>query len=158
MYDAGKILIGLIIFLGFFTSPFWYDNFNNEATKTPDIVLPTRENQKGCVEGIEYMRSNHMILLNNWRQGVVREGKTTYLSSTGKKFDMSLEKSCLNCHSNASQFCNQCHNYLDVSLTCWSCHQEPGDQKSFQANLKMMPSHSDMSELAVKSQRPENMQ
>ncbi len=158
MYDAGKIIIGLILFVGFFTSPFWYDNFNSKATQTPDIVIPANESQTQCVESFEYMRSNHMILLNNWRQEFVREGKTTYLSSMGKKYDISLEKSCLGCHPNTSQFCDQCHNYLDVSLTCWSCHQEPGDQKSFQMNLSMMPSHPDMSGLAVKSQKAENVQ
>jgi hypothetical protein len=126
MYDSGKIIIGLIIFVGLFTSPIWYDlSQGKEALKEPTLILPTNENQKECIRSTEYMRSYHMEMLNDWRYEVVREGKRSFVSSTGKTFNMSLTKTCLNCHSDKAQFCDQCHNYVGVSPYCWECHLEP---------------------------------
>jgi hypothetical protein len=125
MYDTGKIITGLVIFVGLFTSPIWYDLLNgNAALKQPDLVFPSKENQKLCVADSNYMITNHMTLLNDWRYEVVRQGKRTYTSEYHKNFDMSLTKTCLNCHSNAAQFCDQCHNYIGVSPYCWDCHSE----------------------------------
>lgn len=132
MYDSGKIILGLILFVGLFTSPFWYDSLTNKALQKPDLILPARDNQQQCVESVEYMRSNHMILLNEWRDDFVRKGVTIYTSSTGKKYEISLEKSCLGCHSNTTQFCDRCHSYLAVNLTCWSCHTEARNLNSLQ--------------------------
>ena len=129
MYDSGKIIFGVIIFVGLFTSPFWYDAVNNAGEK-PDIILPAEENQKECVESTEYMRANHMVLLNEWRQKAVRENEITYISTAGKSYNINLKKTCLNCHSNTSQFCDRCHNYMDVSPYCWDCHIEPQNPES----------------------------
>jgi hypothetical protein len=119
MYDSGKIIIGLIIFVGLFTSPIWYDLSRGKAAlQKPVLTLPSKENQKECVASAEYMREDHMVLLDDWRYEVVRK------SANGKSYNMSLEKSCLNCHSNPSQFCDQCHNYVGVSPYCWDCHTE----------------------------------
>jgi [DsrC]-trisulfide reductase subunit J len=125
MYDKGKILIGLIIFIGLFTSPIWYDLLNGKtALKKPELTLPSKESQKLCVADSVFMRANHMVLLNDWRYEVVRKGKRAYMPDDHKSFDMSLTKTCLNCHSNASQFCDQCHSYVGVSPYCWDCHSE----------------------------------
>ena len=125
MYDKGKIILGLIIFVGFFTFPIWYDLANGKAAlKEPVLVFPSKENQKECVADTQYMRTKHMILLNDWRYEVVRNGKRIYVSSTHKDFNMSLNKTCLNCHSNASEFCDKCHTYIGVSVYCWDCHVE----------------------------------
>jgi hypothetical protein len=126
MYDSGKIITGLIIFVGLFTSPIWYNLYQGkEALKEPNLILPTKENQKECIRSNKYMRSYHMEMLNDWRYEVVREGKRSFVSSTGKTFNMSLTKTCLNCHSDKAQFCDQCHNYVGVSPYCWECHLEP---------------------------------
>ena len=126
MYDSGKIITGLIIFVGLFTSPIWYDISNGkEALKEPNLILPTKDNQKECIRSTDYMRSYHMEMLNDWRFEVVREGKRNFVSSNGKTYDMSLTKTCLNCHSNKAQFCDQCHNYVGVTPYCWECHLEP---------------------------------
>jgi [DsrC]-trisulfide reductase subunit J len=124
MYDSGKIIIGIIVFVGLFTSPFWYDA-NSKAGARPDIVLPTNGNQKECIESAAFMRSNHMVLLNVWRHNFVRENIVTYKASDSKEFNISLTKTCLNCHSNTSQFCDRCHDYMDVSPYCWDCHIKP---------------------------------
>ena len=131
MYDAGKIIVGLIIFVGLFTSPIWYDLANGKtALQEPKLILPQKPDQKECVENTEFMRTNHMVLLNDWRNEVVREGKRTFVSNDHKTFDMSLSETCLNCHSNTSQFCDQCHNYMGVSPYCWDCHIETNKPES----------------------------
>jgi len=125
MYNSGKILIGIIVFLILFTSPIWYDLVIGNPTIKPSLVLPTGEDQKECVMSAEYMRDNHMELLNVWRDDAVRMGNRTFTTSSGKKFEMSLTKTCLGCHSNKAEFCDQCHNYLGVSPYCWECHVDP---------------------------------
>jgi hypothetical protein len=132
MYDSGKIIIGLIVFVGLFTAPFWYDVSNHKAIEKPNIILPASENQKECIENTAYMRSNHMVLLDTWRYEVVREGKRIYKAGDGKEFKMSLTKTCLNCHSNATQFCDTCHDYMDVSPYCWDCHIKPKQPENMQ--------------------------
>ncbi len=82
------------------------------------------EDQKECVNTAEYMRTSHMDLLNDWRDKVVREN-IRFTSINGKKTEMSLTKTCMSCHSNKEQFCDQCHNYLEVTPYCWDCHVEP---------------------------------
>ncbi len=125
MYDSGKIIIGLIIFTALFTSPFWYNiSEGKEAIKAPQLVLPSNKNVKTCVNTTEFMRTRHMVLLNNWRYEVVRLAKRTYLSADQKEFNMSLTGTCLNSHSNSSQFCDRCHSYMAVSPYCWDCHTE----------------------------------
>jgi len=130
MYDSGKILVGIFIFIGLFTSPIWYDLSNGESANKPNIILPVDENIKECVASTEYMRASHMDLLNEWRDEVVRKDNRIYISPTGKEFEMSLTKTCTNCHSNKAEFCDKCHNYLDVTPYCWDCHVEPPKTES----------------------------
>ncbi len=126
MYDAGKIITGLIIFIALFASPIWYDAISGkEALKQPELILPSRADQKECVLSAEYMRSNHMELLNDWRFRVVRQGERKFITAGHKTVDMSLSKTCFNCHTNTTQFCDRCHNYVGVSPYCWECHTEP---------------------------------
>lgn len=125
MYDAGKILIGIILFIILVTSPIWYDLAFGNPTAKPKLVLPTGEEQKECVMSTEYMRHNHMELLNVWRDDVVRKGNRTFTTASGNKFEMSLTNTCLSCHSNKAEFCDQCHNYLGVNPYCWECHVDP---------------------------------
>ena len=125
MYDSGKILLGLLIFIGLFTFPIWYDLASGKAVNKPNVILPTNEDIKECVASTEYMRESHMDLLNEWRDLVVREEKRIYTSPSGKEFEMSLSNTCTNCHSNKEQFCDRCHDYLGVTPYCWNCHVEP---------------------------------
>ncbi len=92
MYDSGKIIAGLIIFVGLFTSPFWYDTSNGKALERPQLVLPSNPNQQVCVADSEFMRCDHMVLLNDWRSQVVRDGKTDYMSNTGKEIRNEIYK------------------------------------------------------------------
>jgi hypothetical protein len=125
MYDAGKIIVGIVVFVVLATSPLWFNMLTAETPEVPELKLPTNGSTE-CVEATEYMRSEHMDLLNQWRDEVVREGARDYVStSTGKTFDMSLSRTCMDCHANKAEFCDACHTYMAVSPYCWDCHVEP---------------------------------
>ncbi|QGP90712.1 hypothetical protein MGLY_00210 [Neomoorella glycerini] len=132
MNDSRYIITGLIVFIVLVTFPFWA-NAGKAAPPAPAPSLDTPAIQqlpeKQCVEATAYMRTDHMKLLDEWRTRVVREGKRIYVASNGKEYEMSLEKTCLQCHSSKAQFCDQCHNYLDVQPDCWTCHIEPKESK-----------------------------
>ena len=125
MYDAGKIVAGIAVFVVLATSPLWYNALSAAPPDRPVLQLPTNGSTE-CVESTEYMRANHMDLLDTWRDTVVREDTRTYTSEmSGKDFTMSLSDTCLDCHSKKEQFCDACHTYSAVSPYCWDCHVIP---------------------------------
>ncbi len=122
MYDSGKIITGIIVFLIIMTFPLWYNMAIGDPSVKPDIKLPEAEGKAECVKSASYMRTFHMDLLNDWRDEVVREGGRFFTTAGGKKYEMSLSNTCIDCHSNKADFCDQCHNYLAVDPYCWDCH------------------------------------
>ncbi len=124
MYDLGKIGIGIIIFLALALFPV-YSNFGKEVKK-PEPKIDTPEIQKmvdkKCVESKEFMRAGHMQLLNDWRDSALREGDRLYIGENGKEHHISLQNSCMKCHSNKKKFCDECHSYAAVNPYCWDCH------------------------------------
>ena len=125
MYDAGKVLGGLVIFLVLVTSPLWFNALSDAPADVPEMQKPLNGSTQ-CVEATDYMRASHMDLLNEWRDVVVREGTRDYVSDlSGATFDMSLSRTCMDCHSNKAEFCDTCHDYMAVSPYCWDCHVEP---------------------------------
>jgi hypothetical protein len=126
MSDKGVIVVGLIIFVGLVTFPFWYTRTaaGGDTLAAPDVELPTDATQ--CVEDKPFMIAHHMELLNQWRDAVVRQGEAEYTSRAfGTHYEMSLTRTCLRCHSNGQTFCDRCHTYADVHPRCWDCHVEP---------------------------------
>ncbi|MGB9771437.1 MAG: sulfate reduction electron transfer complex DsrMKJOP subunit DsrJ [Candidatus Kapaibacteriota bacterium] len=128
LYDGWKIITGLIVFAAFFTLPIWLNLFSAQSKVKPRLVYPIDARQ--CVEDKDYMNHYHMDLLNFWRDSVVRMNiryivrNGNFLTHNGEKLEMSLTRACLKCHSNKAEFCDQCHNYLDVKPYCWDCHVE----------------------------------
>ncbi len=127
MNDKKWIITGLIIFILIFTFPLWYNHL--KAAPAPELKLTDKAKAaKECVAPKEYMRVEHMQLLDVWRENVVRGGERIYLSSNGKEFNMSLTNTCLDCHSEKAEFCDKCHNYASVSPYCWDCHIDPKEK------------------------------
>ena len=142
MHDKGKILLGLVIFFGILSFPFWFtvasgnagyaphdtEEFKAELEKAKARAVALGKGEE-CVLETQEMIPKHMELLNAWRDEAVREGGRTHVREMddGKKYeyDKSLTRTCLDCHSNKSQFCNQCHDYLGVDPFCWDCHVDP---------------------------------
>jgi len=123
MFNKGLITIGLIVFVAVVTSPFWLNL--GKATPAPVLVLTEKAKAAGtCVRDTEYMRGQHMQLLDVWRDSVVRDGNRVYVNADGESYTMSLTNTCLDCHSNKTEFCDRCHNYASVTPYCWDCHIE----------------------------------
>jgi len=123
MRDKGKIMIGLVIFLILITFPVWYNVAKGKATYVPELQKPATATE--CVRDTEYMTANHMDLLNQWRDLVVREGKRMDVDMHGNPVEMSLTRTCLDCHSDKAEFCDKCHDYMSVDPYCWDCHVDP---------------------------------
>ncbi|MCC6347017.1 MAG: sulfate reduction electron transfer complex DsrMKJOP subunit DsrJ [Nitrospirales bacterium] len=128
MYDSGKILIGLVVFIGIVAFPFLYNIGTAVGKPEPRLDTPAileMGDKKQCVESKEFMRAEHMRLLNEWRDAAVRDGNRLYTGKNGMKFDISLQNTCMKCHSNKQEFCDRCHTYVDVKPYCWDCHVAP---------------------------------
>ena len=121
IYNAKVVIPVLLLFVGLLTYPLWQGGTNER----PELQKPAKGTH--CVESAEWMRANHMQLLDQWRHEVVREQKRTYTSTTGETYNKSLSETCLDCHQSKEQFCDQCHEYASVKLVCFNCHLNPED-------------------------------
>ena len=119
MHDKGKVIGVLLVFVVFVTFPIWYGA--TQPFEAP--AAPTVAGGKTCIESTEFMRTEHMVLLDNWRDSVVREGDRWYTATDGKKHKKSLTTTCLGaCHGTHVQFCDGCHEKAGVAADCWTCH------------------------------------
>ena len=121
MNKSKGVIIGIIVFLAVVTFPFVYNR--GKAAPAPEVVLTERAKTAGqCVRSKDYMQREHMKVLDLWRHTVSRNGERIYVNLQGKKFNMSLSNTCLDCHSNKTEFCDRCHEYASVRPYCWDCH------------------------------------
>ncbi len=126
MYNSGKIIPGLIIFVLFVTIPIWYNH--GDAGDPPQVELP--KDVKNCVRPASEMRSSHMQLLNVWRDEVLRDGDRATFELEGKQYQKSLMLTCMDCHKSKEKFCDACHEYVAVKPYCWDCHLTPTEAAS----------------------------
>jgi hypothetical protein len=93
------------------------------ASGVPKPVIQKAKGDK-CVEDTDYMRRNHMKLLNHHRDKTMHEGIRTRQHSL---------KNCIDCHASPDasgketvlgkdHFCQSCHSYAAVSIDCFQCH------------------------------------
>ena len=124
MYKGGRIIAFAALFCLAVLSPFIVNLAN--AAPAPETSLDTpainAQQTKECVASTEYMKDNHMQLLYEWRNDVVRDGSREYESASGQVYEKSLDGTCLECHSNREEFCDSCHDYASVDPYCWDCH------------------------------------
>lgn len=119
--------IGLAVFLALASYPFWHAA--GKAMSGPELdletpairALPVRQ----CIAPIAEMKTRHMQILDEWRTEVVRNGRRTFTTSDGRRFEMSLTGTCMKCHSSKERFCDRCHDYAAVKPKCWDCHNVP---------------------------------
>jgi hypothetical protein len=121
MYNKGTIIPGLIIFVLFVTFPLWFNAFSTAASTVPKPELPPG-GEKACIAPAAEMRANHMVLLNEWRDDVLRDGDRVTVTADGKEYRKGLQMACMQCHSNKEKFCDSCHEYASVKPYCWDCH------------------------------------
>lgn len=129
MQKKTNIVIGIAAFLLLVTVPFWSAIFTAGQGGSPELSYDTPAINAmvdpQCIEDVDYMRANHMNLLNDWKVQVVREGNRIYIASDGTEYLASLQNTRFECHSNYEDFCLECHTYSNVTPTCWECHVEP---------------------------------
>ena len=127
MYNKFQVLTGLAIFVLFVTFPIWYNH--GQANEPPVPEKPKGATE--CVLPVEQMRSEHMQLLNEWRDEVIRTGDRSFdIKASGKKYQRSLQKTCMQCHTSKKRFCDSCHDYSSVSPYCWDCHLVPDEDNA----------------------------
>lgn len=125
--SKNAIISGLVVFVVAALFPFWFNLTGPEAAPEPELSARAKAAEKCVLEKYD-MRANHMSLLDEWRDSVVRTGDRRYKGVNGKEFGMSLstgENSCLGCHEDKAKFCDKCHNYASVAPYCWECHTNP---------------------------------
>ena len=135
MSDKPIIVAGLAVFIVVVTFPVWYTLGFSEDPSPPNLEIP----QGKCVKDAEWMRANHMNLLKEWRNDMVREADKSQIEINGEKYEKSLTKGCMICHVNRQTFCYECHKYTNAvqllplrgsettqrGIRCWNCHIEP---------------------------------
>ena len=142
IYNKFMIFIGLAAFVILATSPLWLNAGRSVLAPQPKLDTPAIQQlaakDKHCVLPTEEMRAYHMQLLITWRDQVVRTGNRIWVSPSGQKYEPSLSNTCLGCHSNKKDFCDQCHNYVALTPNCWGCHLDKpaGAKKMAQAEVK----------------------
>lgn len=123
MSERARIGAGVAVLLVVLSLPAWYALGRPADATPPELEMP--RDSANCVEDVAFMRANHMALLNEWRNAVVRRGERLYTSASGEQRVMSLTGTCMGCHTNRERFCTRCHEYSGVRPTCWNCHIEP---------------------------------
>ena len=94
----------------------------SKASGAPQPVITKAVKGEQCVEPNDFMRRNHMKVLDGHRDKTVIEGIRT------KKYSL---KECINCHASETtgsvaaakdDFCVSCHSYAAVKIDCFDCH------------------------------------
>ncbi len=125
MYDKGKIIPGLIVFVLIAVSPIIYNRGN--AGHVPNPEKP--KNAKECVRPVAEMRESHMQMVIDWRTDVIRDnGAREAVTAGGVKYVRSLQLGCMKCHTSKQKFCDECHKYASVEPYCWDCHIAPEEK------------------------------
>jgi hypothetical protein len=135
-YNAKNIFTGLAVFLILILLPL-VPNLGKtipppqRQLDTP-VIKKLAEKDRKCIMPTDWMRANHMQMLIDWRDNVVRTNEKgapngRYMETPdGRKFLASLTNTCMDCHSNKAEFCDRCHNYVAVAPNCWGCHLTEG--------------------------------
>ena len=95
------------------------------ATEPAWLPKPARGQGEKCVAETDWMRRNHMTVLNHQRDDTVHQGVRT------RRFSL---KGCIDCHAvkgadakpvtvaSPQHFCRTCHDYAAVRVDCFECH------------------------------------
>ena len=125
--SKGLPLTVVIVFVVVMLAPVWMNLSGGMAKKPVPEILDSIKG-KECVRSPQWMRANHMQLLDEWRDEVVRESDRDDVYKE-KHTDKSLTRTCMKCHENKKNFCDRCHTYASVKPYCWTCHVEPKEKR-----------------------------
>ena len=116
MLRKNKGRIAAVILVVVILLPIGYYAIGDTVSQTADpfLLMPDPQYTE-CVKDTKYMRFHHMDLLKEIREETVREGI---------RGDIHLAD-CRKCHEDRNQFCNRCHNIVNLNLDCFGCHNYP---------------------------------
>jgi predicted CXXCH cytochrome family protein len=109
------------------------DRDRDMSSGVPMPAIPMGQGET-CVADNDYMRRNHMDLLNHQRDETMLKGLRN---------DVFSLKDCISCHmvkgadaqavtaDDPKHFCRACHDYAAVSIDCFQCHASRPDVASF---------------------------
>lgn len=78
-----------------------------------------------CLDDVPraYMRYHHMDLLKDLRDEVVRYGHgEVEFHAERRKIEFN---GCWDCHPSRKEFCNRCHEPVNLYPDCFRCHYDP---------------------------------
>lgn len=118
-----KIAATLIASLGILVVFSPLASAGGSAAGVPKPVIQKAKGEQ-CVEDTEFMRKNHMKVLNHQRDETMHDGIRTKQHSL---------KNCIECHATPDasgqrtvlgkdNFCQSCHSYAAVQIDCFQCH------------------------------------
>ncbi len=126
MYDSGKIIPGLLIFVLLITLPIWYNNLSNAGqVKTPEPP------DKGMLMGFTFANGQEHPSAAEMRAKHMEHLKIFHANAVAKLAEQKDKKmptmSCMMCHGSKEQFCDSCHATISEKKVpdCWECHQKP---------------------------------
>jgi hypothetical protein len=115
-----KILLVSAAMALLLAAPFAVSYLRDDGAPLPRPELP--RDVKECVKPAAEMRAEHMVLLRQWRDDVVRRGDRKEIMIGGVPYKKSLTGSCMRCHTGKEKFCDRCHTTLSSAPRCWDCH------------------------------------
>lgn len=128
----GVVLVAALV-AGVLATAFADEDADNASSRVarPHIVQPRGDK---CVADTAWMRRNHMKLLMHHRVGAVHQGDNQLADKTSIV-------NCVNCHASAKDnsvtgpgdFCQSCHAYAAVKITCFECHSNKPSSQSASA-------------------------
>jgi hypothetical protein len=98
------------------------------AARAPRAAVKIDKPGTRCLASKDVMRTAHMQILDDWRDGVVRDGIRVERAADGSAVTRSLGGTCLECHGGKKNFCDSCHQDLAVRPVCWECHADPRER------------------------------
>ncbi|UCD25141.1 MAG: hypothetical protein JSW51_04230 [Gemmatimonadota bacterium] len=115
-FVAAAVLIILVPFVYGLVRPV---TTSGETDARLFLERPDEEHEE-CVRETTYMRFQHMELLKQTREDVIRHGIRGEITLSG----------CRECHTSRERFCNKCHDAASLILDCFGCHYypEPGEE------------------------------
>jgi hypothetical protein len=131
MYDSGKIILGLAVFVLLITFPIWHNNLIGTGgaapvknSELPEAMFQSISFPNGARHSLttQEMRATHMDMLKDIHGNAAAK-------MAGQK-DKMPNMQCLMCHVGSNeqplQFCDSCHNSVSVKVPdCWACHTKP---------------------------------
>ena len=100
----------------------FYLEIPGEKGRRPELVV---------IEGAKDYVANTLLSLPviGPARNLVSQEDNTLNTGEATMVEMSLQNTCMACHTSKKEFCDQCHNYANVTPFCWDCHVEPKEKE-----------------------------